>query len=719
VKTKSLFPILLTAALSLSLTAQTIPSYKQLKYPALKQVKVPDPVEATLSNGMRIFLLEDHELPVIQGTALIRTGNLFDPSDKRGLADITATVLRSGGTKSKTGDQLDEDLENIAASVESGMDETSASVSFSSLKETAPQVIQIFKEILTDPQFRQDKLDLVLTQERSAIARRNDEASAIPERELISIIYGRDTPFGWQVEYEHLARIHREDLQKFYQRYYFPKNIMLGIYGDFNANEMKELLEKTFADWKVEQPAVPKFPEVTAKPAPGVYFADRPDVTQTFFSMGHLGGTLRDPDYAALQVAANILGEGFSSRLMSQIRTKLGYAYNIGAAWAVEFDHPGTFRIEGSTKSASTVDTVKAIGVELDKLRSQLVTEQELTEAKDQVQNSFVFNFDSPAKTLRRTLRYTYYGFPKSFIFDYQKAVAKVTREDVLRVAKERFRAEQLAIVAVGNEKEFGKPLTALTSKVIPLDLSIPVAPNGPEPKGEKAAASPATAEAGKALLAKAQQAMGGAEKLIAIKDSTQSVETIMDAAAGGLHLKQTTRFLAPDHYRQDQQLPFGTVVAYFDSKGGWLSSPQGMMPMTPDVVRQAQGELFHRLAGIIVSDRNPNRTVNAVNDHTVEITQNDGQTLRLEFDPATGLPTTESFATSTQTFSDWRDVGGIKMPFKATLTQDGKHVADAVISEYKFNTGITEEEISKKPAATGFAPPGVPLPPQAAPPKQ
>jgi zinc protease len=708
-----LFLILSITALSSLLTAQTIPSYKQLKYPPLKQVKIPDPVELTLSNGIRVYLLEDHELPVISGTALIRTGNLFDPADKKGLADITAAVLRSGGTRARTGDQLDEDLENIAASVESGMDETSASVSFNSLKETAPRVIQLFKEILSTPEFRQDKLDLVLTQERSAIARRNDEASAIPERELLRILYGPNTPYGWQVEYQDLANIHRDDLQKFYSRYYFPKNIMLGIYGDFNANEMKDLLEKTFSDWKVEQPAVPIFPTVTAKPAPGVYFADRPDVTQTFFAIGHLGGELRDPEYPALEVAANILGEGFSSRLMSQIRTKLGYAYNIGAGWSADFDHPGTFRIEGSTKSGSTVDTIKAIGVELDKLRSQPVTEQELAEAKDAVLNSFVFNFDSPAKTLRRTLRYTYYGYPKSFIFDYQKAIAKVTREDVQRVAKERFRAEQLAIVAVGNEKDFGKPLTSLTGKVIPLDLSIP------EPKADKAESSPATIAAGKQLLAKAQQAMGGADKLLAIQDSTESIETALDPAAGGLHLKQTTRFLAPDHFRQDQQLPFGTVVAYYDSKGGWLSSPQGMMPMSPDIVRQARGELFQRLPGAIVSDRDPNRTVNAVDDHTVEISEKEGQTLRLAFDAATGLPTMESFANQTQTFSDWRDVNGMKMPFKATLTQDGKHVGDAVVSEYKFNSGITEEEISRKPAATGVTPPGLPAPPRAAPPKQ
>src|SRR5262249_6554494 len=157
----------------------------------------------------------------------VRTGNLFDPPDKRGLSQVMADVLRSGGTKSKTGDQIDEELENIAATVEAGMDETSATVSFSGLKETADQVFAVFKDVLTNPEFRQDKLDLTLTQYRSGIARRNDDAGDIPSRELTRILYGPDTPYGWQPEYEHLARIHREDLIAFYQRYYFPKNIML------------------------------------------------------------------------------------------------------------------------------------------------------------------------------------------------------------------------------------------------------------------------------------------------------------------------------------------------------------------------------------------------------------------------------------------------------------------------------------------------------------
>jgi zinc protease len=684
--------VFLATIVASAMFAQVPASYKDLKYPPLKQVKIPEPATFTLSNGIKVFLLEDHELPLVRGLAMIRTGNLFDPPDKKGLSEFMAEVMRSGGTKSKTGDQIDELLENMAASVESGMEETSGSMNFSALKENVDTVLQVFKDVMTAPEFREDKLELAITQTRSAIARRNDDASSIPDRELARILYGPTTPYGWQVEYEDLNHIHRQDLVEFYKRYYFPKNVMLAVYGDFKIDEMKAKLEATFADWKVEQPPVPKFPEVTAKPAPGIYFAEKPDVTQTFFAIGELGGTLREKDYAALQVAADILGQGFTSRLMSQIRTKLGYAYDISAQWSANYDHPGTFRIGGSTKSQSTTETLQAIRVELDKMRTTEVTERELTEAKDGVLNGFVFYFDSPAKTLNRVMRYEYFGYPKDFLFQYQKAIQAVTRADVLRVAKERFLPENLSIVAVGNSKDFGKPLSTV-GKVNVLDLTIP------EPKAEMPSGN-----TGKPLLDRAVKAMGGAEKLAAVKDLTMVAEMAMQGGPmGNMKIKQTNRWLAPGILRQDQVLPMGTIVAYYDGKSGWLAlpPPQGVIAMPAPVVAQARGELFREWVSLMQSG-----SAMAVDANAVEIA--DGALkVRVEFDPATGLPSKQIYSETDmrgapsevkETFSDWRDVGGVKLPFKVQIEQGGKPQGTVTVSDIKINTGLDPAELSKKP---------------------
>jgi zinc protease len=673
---------------------QAIPSYKDLKYPALGQVHVPEPATFTLSNGMRVFLLEDHELPLVQGYALVRTGNLFDPPEKRGLAELTADVLRSGGTHSKTGDQIDEELENIAASVESSMGETNASLSFAGLKESADAVLAVFKEVVTNPEFRQDKLDLALAQARSGIARRNDEAQGIAERELSNILYGRDTPYGWTIEYEHLARIHREDLQQFYRRYYFPKNMLLAVYGDFSTAEMKEKLERLFADWQVEQPAVPPFPAVTAKAAPGIFLAEKPDVTQTFFTIGLLGGTLRDPDYPALEVASHILGSGFTSRLMSQIRTKLGYAYSIGAGWGAAYDHPGTFRIVGSTKSATTTETIAAIRTEVDKMRAAEVTEQELATAKDSVLNSFVFFFDSPAKTLNRTLTYQYFGYPKDFLTQYQKEIAAVTRADVLRVFREHVQPNDLTIVAVGNPKDFGKPLSTL-GKVERIDLTIP------ELK-PAAQADPASVGRGKGLLERARQAMGGADKLMAIKDSIQSSHVVLNTPGGDIKIVQRSLFLAPSYIRQEQEVPDGRVIAFTDGTSGWQTTPEGIAPMSAEVLKQAQDELSRRLVHLMLADQDASLTLQAGEKNSARIARLSGEAVRIEFDEATGLPVREFYqaagegAEVAQTFADWRDVDGIKMPYRITFEQSGKKVATAEVDEYKFNTGLKAEDVNR-----------------------
>jgi len=466
--------VLFTAAAAAQTARAPIPSVADLKFPPLRAIQIPQVETVTLPNGMKLYLLEDHELPVVNGSARIRTGNLFDPPEKIGLASLTGTVMRTGGTRSKTGDQLDRELENIAASVESHIDETSATVSFSALKENTNEVLGAFHDVLTQPEFRQERLDLAKNQMHSGIARRNDDAHGIVEREFAELIYGKDNPYGWRIENATVNRIGRDDLINFYKRYYFPSNVMLAVWGDINAAEMKAQIEKLFADWTVTQPPVRAFPAVQKINSAGVYLAVKTDVTQTFFAMGHLGGVLKDPDYAALTVMSDILGGGFRSRLFQRVRTRMGDAYEIEADWGANYDHPGIFEITGSTKSASTVETIQAIQEEVERIRTSEVTDDELTTAKQTALNSLVFAYDTRAKTLGRVLTYEYYGYPKDFIQQYQKAIAAVSKADVLRAAKEHLMPSTFATVTVGNPQEFGKPLDSLGQPVKMIDLTIP-----------------------------------------------------------------------------------------------------------------------------------------------------------------------------------------------------------------------------------------------------
>lgn len=681
--------------------AARVPSYKDLKYPPLRPIQTPNVATFTLANGMKLYLLEDHELPVVNGAARIRVGNLFDPKDKVGLATVAGMVMRTGGTRAKTGEQLDVELENIAASVESSIGETSGSVSFSSLVENTDEVMGVFHDVLTGPEFRQEKIDLAKTQLRSGISRRNDSAQGIGPREFADILYGKDTPYGWSVEYATLGRIARADLQSFYQRYFFPSNVMLAVWGDFKTDEMKGKIEKLFAGWTAQQEPVPAFPKVSGNGAPGVYLAVKKDITQTFLTIGELGGEFRDKDYPALEIMGDILGGGFQSRLFQQVRTKMGNAYEVSASWSANYDHPGLFEIGAGTKSHSTVETIRAIQQEVERMRTTEVTDEELAVAKETALNSLVFAFDSRTKTLGRMLTYEYYGYPKDFIQQYQKALSAVTRADVLRVAKQHLDPARFTIVAVGNPDMFDKPLESLGGPVTAIDLTIP------EPKAEGSKADPASLDKGKQLLAKAQKAAGGVEKLSEINDYLQNSEFQLGSPqAGGMTVKETNRWIKPSYFRQDSTVPAGKIAAYFDGKGGWISTPQGWGALAGTQLKQVQGDLFRQYFLLLMSDRIAGRSVNALEDGTLEI-GGEGQIVRLGFNDETGLPQSIVYdavhaggapVTVLEEYRDFRDIAGIKIPFRISITQGGQKFAEVTVSDVKINSGLKVDDLVKRP---------------------
>jgi zinc protease len=680
------------------------PAALEARYPALDEIEIPKVDTYTLPNGMQLYLLPDDTLPIITGRALVRTGNLFDPPEKIGLAGVTGSVLRIGGTESRTGDEIDQELESMAASVEAGIGETSGTANFWTLKENLPRVLEIFADVLMHPAFRQDKVDFTEQQIRSSIARRNDDASGIASREFGNLIYGKDTPYGWQIEYEDVDNIDRADLVAFYERYFFPANITLAVYGDFSPEEIKAAIAKAFAGWTAKQSPAPAFPPVQAKDEGKVYFVNKSDVNQSNIRMGHLGGVLKDKDYPALEVMNSILGGGFHSRLFQKVRSDLGLAYHASSSWGARYDQPGVFQVAIGTKSQSTVAAIEAALKEVERIRTEPVGAEELKTAIDGVLNSFVFNFDTRSKTLRRLVDYRYWDYPDDFILQYRNAIRQVTAADVLRVAKEHLHPETMKIVVVGKVADFDKPLSSLGRPVEELDITIP------EPKAERANQDETSLSKGREILAKAQQAAGGADKLAAIKDITKSY-TFKSKA--GLNAEQTVRVVLPDTMVQESQLPFGKMVAAVGADGGWMRGPQGMMPMPPPQLAQAQGELFRLRESLLLSDRVPGRTVNFVeqadfNGSTaavIEISGDNSSSVRLWIDEQSGDILKQSYQSSAitgapseveQVFSDYREVDGLRAPFKVTVLANGAEFAQVEVGEIHYNTGLDKAALMK-----------------------
>jgi zinc protease len=454
--------------------AQTPLHYTELKFSPAPEIKIPKYERYQLKNGMVVYLMEDHQLPLVSGSAMIKTGSRLEPETQVGLAQITGTVMRSGGTQQHSADELNEILEQRAAIVETGINTVSGTGSFNSLSEDVETVFELFAQVLRSPAFAPDKLELAKNQLRGAIARRNDEPGDIASREFRKLIYGETSPYARTEEYATLDNITRENVVEFYQNYFYPNRTILGIVGDFEPTKMKALIEKTFGDW---QPAATKVDKVTPaasqKNTSGIFVVDRPQLTQSNILVGHLGGQFDNPDYPALSVLNGILN-GFGGRLFNDLRSRQGLAYTVYGYWNPNFDYDGLFLAGGQTQSQTTVPFVKSLLTEIERIRTTPITETELTYAKESILNSFVFNFENPNQTLSRLMRYEYFGYPMDFIFQYQRGIKAATIQDVQRVAQKYLKPDAIVTLVVGNAKEIQPPLSSLGTEVQMVDVSIP-----------------------------------------------------------------------------------------------------------------------------------------------------------------------------------------------------------------------------------------------------
>ncbi len=450
--------------------------YSDLTFSELPEIQIPDYQRVELDNGMIVYLMEDHELPLVSGRLLTRTGQRLEPTEETGLGSIVGEVMRTGGTQTHDPDTLNQMLEQRAASVEVSIDKAVSSASFATLTEDLNDVFGLFAEVLREPAFVQEKIDFAKNQRAGSIARRNDSPDSIGGREFRNLMYGKESPYARIQEYSTLANIERDDVLEFYNQYFHPNCMILGVVGDFDSAAMLELIKAKFGDWPMKPGAVaPEAPGAAQAQTSGLFLVDQPQLTQSTVQIGHVGGRLDDPDIFALLVMNKALNS-FGGRLFNEVRSRQGLAYSVYALWSARYDYPGLFVSGGQTRSETTAAFIKAIKTELEKVRTAPLTDPEIQRAKDAILNSFVFNFDNPTDTLSRLMRYEYYGYPEDYIFRYQNAVKEMTAEKVQAAAKKHLQPEQLVTIVVGNAQKVQASLEELGT-VTPVDVTIPPPP--------------------------------------------------------------------------------------------------------------------------------------------------------------------------------------------------------------------------------------------------
>jgi predicted Zn-dependent peptidase len=686
--------VLLLAVAGTAAARGKIPkSYKDLKTPELGKLVVPKAERHQLSNGMVIYTLEDHELPLVGGRALIRTGSIFEPAAKIGLGEITGTVMRTGGTASMDGDALDEALESRAASIETSVGANSGTASFSCLAGDLDQVLGLFADVLRRPAFAQDKLDLAKVQARSAISRRNDDTFEVTAREFRKAIYGADSPWARQSEYATVDAITRDDLQAFHAMFYHPNNLILGVWGDFDSAELMQTLERVFGDWPRDDRPLPPKPPVPETTSRSVFQVDKTDVTQANIRIGHMGVRHDDPDVYALEVLSEILGNGFSSRLFRRVRSDEGLAYFVGASFVPAYDRPGLFAVYGGTKNQSVHRSLSLMLEEIERIRQEPVEQQELDNAKAGLLNSFVFNFDSKREIVSRQIQYAYYDYPADFLDRYQPGISAVEIDDIQRVAHEHIHPDQFVTLVVGKTDEFDQALDDFGT-ITELDITIPE----PAATEEIPEADPASLARGAELAARAVEAMGGGAALSKINSIQFGFQGEMTTPMGPMEISGTRLLAYPNRLRMEMQLPMGKMVMATDGSSGWMEMMGQKQDLASAQLEELSAEIARDLPWLLqrlADGRLKAQALEPADGAQVVLVRDGKLTTKLYIDNESGRVVKMAYrgrsqqggpAPAVELLSAFKTFEGILLPTHSKSLLNGENASDLTITDVHIN---------------------------------
>jgi len=708
-KMTAIMPVLM-----LLLTAVVIPlagarTIDDIEFPPLRDIRMPDVEKVELNNGIVLYLLEDHQLPLVEAMVRIGAGGYLDPPEKTGLASMMATVMRTGGTDKMTGDEIDEALESIGASIETSMGSTSGNVSMNILSEYADTGLEILADILRQPVFAEDKIGLARTAERTAIARRNDDAWPICIREFRKIVYGSESPYARHTEYATIDNIAREDMIEYHRQYVTPRNLMIAVWGDFDREEMLAELTALFGDWSSDAPAPPPPPEVTYEFEPGIHYAEKDNVTQTNILIGHIGGFLDDPDYHSLIVMNNVLSGSFAGRLFNEVRSKKGLAYAVGGKYISNIEYPGIFYNYCFTKSESTVEAVRAVINEIQRMQTVKPTAEEMKKAKDGYLNSFVFKFDSKKSILSRMMDYDYHGFPSDFLFTVKDKLEGVTADDVQRVARDHLQPNNMHVVVVGRGEDFDESLSVL-GQVDTIDISIPTG----EPKDDVALTEESLTR-GMEFLKMAVDACGGKNQFDDVKSLSSRGTMTITIEQTSLPVEQTSYYVFPDQTKDVIASPMlgGEIVTAINGESGWMTQGGQTIDLGAEQMKEMQGDLFRNTFRVFKLSGEPDyqaayagrEEVAGVPADIVKIISLDGEmSFKLALAADTHLPVAKMYFGQTMTgpanlvqiFGDYRDISGIKVPFEYTIEADGNQMGSMVVESFEINPDIPEDSFDR-----------------------
>jgi zinc protease len=406
-----------------------------------------------LKNGMVLLLAEKHEIPMVTMSMAIKAGSVAEPSEKPGLASLTASLLTQG-TMKRTANQISREIDFIGGSLSVSGGDDFASASLRVLKKDLRTGLDLLADVLLHPAFDQKEIDRKIKEMLASIQRQKEEPDVIAGEAFTKAVFGSH-PYGRTNDdvAAYLPKLVRQDVVDFYSRRYGPNDAIIAVVGDVAEKEIVPLLNEYFKGWKPAEKASPPHGTPPAISAVVVKKLDK-KITQANIAMGHLGINRENPDFYAVMIMNYILGGGgFSSRLMDNIRDNRGLAYDVHSSFSAQKE-PGSFRVWVQTKNESANQAIEEIFKELNRIRTEPVAEKELADAKAYLTGSFPLRMDTSSKIAGMMTSVEIYNLGLDYPQKYPKLINAVTREDILRVAKKYLDPDKIVVVVLGDQEK-------------------------------------------------------------------------------------------------------------------------------------------------------------------------------------------------------------------------------------------------------------------------
>ncbi len=475
-RARSLGALLLAALPSLAPAQQggadTHAQIQALQYPALR-FNPPQAKKITLSNGVPVYLLEDHSLPVINVQLVSKVGVANVPDSLWGIGWQADGLLRTGGTTRLTPDSVDKLIAFYALNVGFSTDHEQSTASFSGLSRYTTQLLDLGFEMMRSPRNDSSRVRITAAQQQENWRRRNDTPGSVLGRAWSQVMLG-DHPLGRTlVNPDEVAGFTSARFRWVQERLYCPQNFLIGVSGDFQQAQLVATLEREFRGWERCKPGLREVPPVAYAQGPKLVLVEK-DVNQTNITMGQAGGikVADTPDYFAAQVADFLLGgSGFTSRLLARVRSDSGFAYSVFSNWGAETKREAQFIAGAQIRAEKTVAGIDLMRRTIASMAAEPVTARDVKLAQDNEVNSFVFRFESPAQIVGQQLAYAADGLPANWFDVYLRGIQTVTPEQVRQVAERYLHPDKLVIVVVGKPGAFDKALSSLGAvTTLPVD---------------------------------------------------------------------------------------------------------------------------------------------------------------------------------------------------------------------------------------------------------